>query len=175
VPLDQKPSILGIAEDFSVIRIRLELSPNPSLALESVTQLPLPRPPVFIVPVDQMAWSGPLQTNLQEHDVLLSVTEDGELAFWVPEDETWRCTGKVNTGRRGLRRVSCSSAKKTVLGLFYLTPLRLLYDQAIAVAPTPDGEELTIWDSKESEFASGLEYRGVFRHVFHHMVVVEPR
>ena len=27
-----------------------------------------------------------------------------------------------------------------------------------AVVPTPEGEELTIWDSKESQFASGLEY-----------------
>lgn len=28
----------------------------------------------------------------------------------------------------------------------------------IAVVPGPEGEELTIWDSKESQFASGLEY-----------------
>ena len=27
------------------------------------------------------------------------------------------------------------------------------------VVPGPDGEEITIWDSKESEFSSGLEYR----------------
>ena len=27
-----------------------------------------------------------------------------------------------------------------------------------AVVPRADGEELTIWDSKESEFSSGLEY-----------------
>lgn len=29
--------------------------------------------------------------------------------------------------------------------------------------PGPEGEELTIWDSQESEFASGLEYREVIR------------
>jgi hypothetical protein len=29
--------------------------------------------------------------------------------------------------------------------------------------PGADGEELTIWDSKESEFASGLEYRVLLR------------
>lgn len=29
------------------------------------------------------------------------------------------------------------------------------------VVPTPDGAELTIWDSKESEFALGLEYRSL--------------
>ena len=28
-----------------------------------------------------------------------------------------------------------------------------------------EGEELTIWDSKESEFASGLEYRRLFGYV----------
>lgn len=30
------------------------------------------------------------------------------------------------------------------------------------VVPLEEGEELTIWDSKESEFASGLEFRRVF-------------
>lgn len=34
------------------------------------------------------------------------------------------------------------------------------------VVSGPEGEELTIWDSKESEFASGLEYKRVFRYVF---------
>ncbi|THH34149.1 hypothetical protein EUX98_g174 [Antrodiella citrinella] len=32
----------------------------------------------------------------------------------------------------------------------------------IVVVPLSSGQELTIWDSKESEFASGLEYRQVF-------------
>jgi RAVE protein 1 C terminal len=31
-----------------------------------------------------------------------------------------------------------------------------------AVVPRADGEELTIWDSKESEFSSGLEYAKIF-------------
>ena len=30
------------------------------------------------------------------------------------------------------------------------------------VVPLEEGEELTIWDSKESEFASGLEFKRVF-------------
>lgn len=30
--------------------------------------------------------------------------------------------------------------------------------------PTPDGEELTIWDSKTSEFSSGLEYQEILRY-----------
>ena len=32
------------------------------------------------------------------------------------------------------------------------------------VVPTAEGEELTIWDSKESEFSLGLEYRRVLRY-----------
>lgn len=32
-----------------------------------------------------------------------------------------------------------------------------------SVVPTPDGEELTIWDSTTSEFSSGLEYQEVLR------------
>lgn len=103
----------------------------------------------------------------EEHDVLLSVSENGELGFWVPSPVStessggarvngkegsgevngngWRCTGRVRTERRGFNRARCSSAKKTAL-----------------VVPLPGGDELTIWDSMESEFASGLEYRGVF-------------
>ncbi|GBE78251.1 hypothetical protein SCP_0111340 [Sparassis crispa] len=121
-----------------------------------------------ILPVDPMAWSGPYAraASTEEHDVLLSVSVDGELAFWVPGEEVtgmvsvaavngvrngkdkgngWRCTGRVKTGRRGLSMAGCSSAKKSVL-----------------IVPGKDGQELTIWDSKESEFASGLEYREIF-------------
>ena len=32
------------------------------------------------------------------------------------------------------------------------------YQRSYVVVPITDGEELTIWDSKESEFSSGLEY-----------------
>jgi ubiquitin len=85
---------------------------------------------------------------LEEHDTLLSISDDGELSFWIAEEGTssgWRCTGKVKTGRKNFSLASCSSAKKSVL-----------------VVRLPDGEELTIWDSKESEFASGLEHRRIF-------------
>jgi hypothetical protein len=33
------------------------------------------------------------------------------------------------------------------------------------VVPHPDGEEITIWDSKESQFSTGLEYKHVVRYV----------
>src|SRR5579863_4803068 len=41
-----------------------------------------------------------------------------------------------------------------------LSPSRILGEClcSYAVVPRADGEELTIWDSKESEFSSGLEY-----------------
>ena len=35
----------------------------------------------------------------------------------------------------------------------------------LLVVPSSEGHELTIWDSMESEFASGLEYCGVFEYV----------
>lgn len=75
----------------------------------------------------------------EEHDVLLSVSECGELAFWVPEAYAsssggdkrvngnglrsaangWRCTGRVRTERKGFNRARCSSAKKTALGMLF--------------------------------------------------------
>lgn len=73
------------------------------------------------------------QGGWQDHDVLLSVAENGELAFWVPEAYAsssrgmngsgggtgWRCTGRVRTERTGFNRARCSSAKKTALGMLY--------------------------------------------------------
>ncbi|KAL0951404.1 hypothetical protein HGRIS_008099 [Hohenbuehelia grisea] len=161
-------SIFAVASDHSILHITILgqpdepwLSPLPepegssaplSLKVHSHSSLPLSSPPQFIVPVDPMAW-GLAQGDSKwvQHDILLSISEDGELAFWVTEENHggdkanglagWRCTGRVRTGRRGVKRVCCSSAKKSGL-----------------VMTTPEGDELTIWDSHESEFASGLEY-----------------
>ncbi|KIY70161.1 hypothetical protein CYLTODRAFT_348194 [Cylindrobasidium torrendii FP15055 ss-10] len=112
---------------------------------------------VAVLPVDPMAWG--LSHHWVAHDVLLSVSREGVLAFWIPEDAegaasqeegsdegvVWTCTGTVKTGKTGIKKARCSSAKKTAL-----------------VVPVQDGDELTVWDSKESEFASGLEYQFVF-------------
>ncbi|KAI0068306.1 WD repeat-containing protein [Artomyces pyxidatus] len=129
----------------SILHMHAVQYPGPTLELKSQTRLPLSEPALFIVPVDPMAWSG--AGIGPEHDVLLSVARGGELMFWVQDDgegRGWRLTGRVRTGRTGISRVRCSSAKKSVL-----------------VVPGAEGEELTIWDSKESEFASGLEYRKI--------------
>ncbi|CCM05189.1 uncharacterized protein FIBRA_07398 [Fibroporia radiculosa] len=161
--------LVGVTEAHTVLLISVSLMPTPSMSIRSETSLPLSCPLTFILPVDPMSWGGSPTSvpSSDAHDVLLSISEDGELAFWVPEDFCdrlpdpqandrktvsgiirnggWRCTGRVRTGRKGLRRAACSSAKKSVL-----------------VAQDTNGEELTIWDSKTSEFSSGLEYREVF-------------
>ncbi|KIJ68609.1 hypothetical protein HYDPIDRAFT_24869 [Hydnomerulius pinastri MD-312] len=139
-------SIAGLTEDKSIFHIHITGSPNPTLVLYSHNSLPLPETPKLILPVDPMAWSK--TATLEEHDNLLSVSEDGELCFWILDHETssgWRCTGRVKTGRKDFRMARCSSAKKSVL-----------------VSGHPEGQELTIWDSNESEFASGLEHRRIF-------------
>lgn len=152
-------SLYGIAPDGSVLHIHVDGrdadgdidggckgSDPRALSIHCHAALPLPAPPALVRQVDPMAWG--LGHPWMEHDVLLSVSDAGDLNFWVPEaPEThgWRCTGAVRTGRRGITKARCSSAKKTAL-----------------IAPTDGGEELTIWDSHESEFASGLEFRRVF-------------
>ena len=136
-------------------------SSNNSLRKMSGASCPHLDPIKKIIPVDPMAWdwswdhhdvtsfppSSPhlhsrsrLSKNRrngrgawEEHDVLLSVSEFGELRFWVPSvgpsvtreadgsnaaGGGWRCTGRVRTERRGFNRARCSSAKKTALGLF---------------------------------------------------------
>ncbi|KAF8320625.1 RAVE protein 1 C terminal-domain-containing protein [Cantharellus anzutake] len=143
-----------------------------SLWLHSITSLPLPSHPNFILPVDPMAWAHELPTGHSvslsspelsptiplapsladsetdhKHDALVSVM-DGSLAFWTPDREDpsgWRCTGSVNTYRKQIRMARCSSAKKTAI-----------------ISVESSSETLTIWDSKESEFSSGLEFSQTF-------------
>ena len=106
--------VLGIASDFTIVQ--LQATDTSGLVIQSQHRLPLSYTPRFILPVDPMAWGH--SRDWMEHDVLLSVSEDGELAFWVPETNGkigWRCTGKVRTYRTGFRKVRCSSAKKTAL------------------------------------------------------------
>ncbi|KAF9015532.1 RAVE protein 1 C terminal-domain-containing protein [Cyathus striatus] len=138
---DGREYIFGITPDFLIIELAIE----PSLCVISQNHLPLSTHTKFIQPVDPMAWKGKKQWT--EHDVLLSVSENGELAFWVPEaHEGWRCTGQVRTGRTGFKKARCSSAKKTAL-----------------IVANVEGDELSVWDSTESEFSSGFEYRNVYK------------
>lgn len=186
------PAVVGITDSHVIILINLTLSP-PSMSIHSETRLPLTAPPKMMIPVDPMAWcrsySGTGSAEL--HDVLLSMSDEGELAFWVPEQADlftgnivrkvngingsgsrvkgngWRCTGRVRTGRSGLSKAACSSAKKSVLSTLssclWFHYCCLYAPLCPPVVPSPDGEELTIWDSKASEFSSGLEYREVLR------------
>jgi len=165
--------ILGITSDSLIVQVLANvpgtsltspLSPasvlssspttQPSLELTSVTRLPLgdhEYPNLkFIVPVDPMGWTdlyhpGTRPLNQAQADALLSVNQDGELAFWAPDDQPspsssrpdsrskakeevypipkpnqsfWKRTGTVRTGRKGLRIAACSSTKKTVLGTY---------------------------------------------------------
>ncbi|TCD69890.1 regulator of (H+)-ATPase in vacuolar membrane [Steccherinum ochraceum] len=146
--------LIGITEDRTIALIDLTIPTHtndvPTIKLREITSLPLASPSIAILPVDPMTWGDPGSSEAEpaEHDVLLSVSQDGELSFWIPsnggKEVSWRCTGVVKTGRTSFSLAQCSSAKKTVL-----------------VVPTASGQELTIWDSKESEFSTGLEYRQV--------------
>lgn len=174
-------SILGVTPSaIAVFHLDNTASP-PTLQLHSTSSLPLPSPPSIILPVDPMARAhgalvadyppnspispiGPSFDNPSPshgkhvRDALASISASGRLAFWIPnesEDVTngatgWVCTGSIETGRTDIRLARCSSAKKT------------------AIVSLEDGvEQLTIWDSKESEFSSGLEYNRQFDEPIH--------
>ncbi|KAF9056524.1 RAVE protein 1 C terminal-domain-containing protein [Panaeolus papilionaceus] len=136
--------VLAITKDLEIVQILV--TDTLSMTIQGRHYLPLASKPRFILPVDPMAWD--YTRDWTEHNVLLSISEEGELAFWVPgkkNEQKWTCTGTVKTGRTGFRKVRCSSARKTAL-----------------IVDGSSGDELTIWDSSESEFASGLEYSGHF-------------
>ncbi|KAF8500659.1 WD repeat-containing protein [Hysterangium stoloniferum] len=155
IPSAQSHTLLiGITQESSIVQIHVPSAPTTETVptLHSNTSLPLSTPPPFILPVDPTTW--PKYAVSTEADVLMSISTDGVLSFWVPGAELgsspecdrgkWRCTGSVHTLRQDIRMARCSSTKKTVL-----------------VVPHPEGEEITIWDSKESQFSTGLEYRRV--------------
>jgi hypothetical protein len=106
--------ILGVTADLTIVLMKI--TDMQSLTIIGQQKLPLPYTPKFVLPVDPMAWGH--VSDRADRDVLLSISEDGEIAFWVldaKEDSGWRCTRKVRTGRTGFRKVRCSSAKKTAL------------------------------------------------------------
>ena len=125
LPTPTHTPLIGITTDNTLIHIHL--SPvditEPTISVRYHTNLPrLPHEKALrlIIPVDPMAWSytSAYEKNI-EHDILLSISDDGELAFWnLDEGATvrWSCTGRVRTGKVGFRLASCSSNKKSVLG-----------------------------------------------------------
>lgn len=124
LPSPSHTLLIGITEDSSIVQIHIpsNSATTSSPVLYSNTPLPLPAAPRFILPVDPMAWGSHSQST-QQHDVLVSISTEGELSFWIPEPELstsdrgkWRSTGSVHTNRQNIRMARCSSAKKTVLG-----------------------------------------------------------
>lgn len=117
--------LVGITSSFDIVQIHVQHLPEePKVYIDSICLLPENVKPVAILPVDPMEWA------VREKDLLLSVSEDGGLQFWVPDAQidsnergrrgqqasAWRCTGSVNSRRRGLFKARCSSTKKSVLG-----------------------------------------------------------
>lgn len=165
--------LIGITSSFDIVQIHVQHPPEePKVYIDSTSRLPENVKPVAILPVDPMEWA------VREKDLLLSVDEDGGLQFWVPDVQidsnergrrgqqtrkglSWRCTGSVSSRRKGLIKARCSSTKKSVLGASsgFSTTLPL---KRSPVVRTPNGDEVSIWDSKESEFSSGLEWSRTF-------------
>lgn len=108
-----------------------------------------------IVPVDPMGWiRHATSTSLDDlsQDLFMTASHaTGVLSFWRPtllpraKSDYWSRTGKVKTFREQIRLIRCSSAKKSAV-----------------VSATPEGDELTIWDSKSSQFSTGLEFSCTF-------------
>ena len=120
--------LVGITSSFDIVQIHVQHPPQePKVYVGFTSRLPENVRPVAILPVDPMEWA------VREKDLLLSVDEDGGLQFWVPDvqidsnergrrgqqtrkDLAWRCTGSMNSRRKGLIKARCSSTKKSVLG-----------------------------------------------------------
>lgn len=119
-----KSIVMCVSGTYSIllVDVTLPLATTPLLRLYSESNLPVNGVLKALIPVDPMAWSGPLaaRQSWETRDALVSLRDDGELAFWSPgslgSQTTWKCTGSVQTSRTNVRMSGCSSAKKTVLG-----------------------------------------------------------
>ena len=139
-------------------------SPPPDILLQSRYALPLSGELAFILPVDPMGWHQSVvdwKSNFPLQDMILTISKDGVLEFWSPElghhfeherphhhhsngnshtHQPWSRTGFVSTGITDAIMARCSSRKKTAI-----------------IRETDGHHEMTIWDSKTSEFSTGLE------------------
>lgn len=120
-----KSVVMCLTATHSILLVDVTLPPlaaAPLLRLHSESSLPVDGVLKALIPVDPMAWSGPLaaRQSWETRNALVSLKDDGELAFWCPGSldtrTTWKCTGSVQTSRTNVRMSGCSSAKKTVLG-----------------------------------------------------------
>jgi hypothetical protein len=142
---------LDSVTDTSTSSIAFNIRPN--IYLLSRYRLPVGssdgplKPPHLIMPVDPMGWHQPVvdwHTDTPLQDMILTVTEDGVLEFWIPKlgqhlagpevngrfdssgygttgkpfgsaECAWSRTGVVRTGKQKATMARCSSRKKTVI------------------------------------------------------------
>lgn len=120
--------VVGVTATHDLFRIKIPplctLPSSPyTLHLLPTSSLNTDSPLVDLLPVDPMAWSG-FPKSAGDHDALLSISQNGDLAFWSfsnTASQSWTCTGRVATGKDKYRIASCSSAKKTAFGEYSLS------------------------------------------------------
>lgn len=127
LPFDESNTLIGITATHSILRIKIianasEGGQSYGLAVLPPVNLPYSSPLILVVAIDPMAWSKPAKRQDQRpHDILMSLSEDGELVFWLFDESAkpsqWLRSGQVRTGKTGYRLACCSSAKKTALGM----------------------------------------------------------
>ena len=185
--LESRFAMTSASESFSTTTASIAQSPStymesrlasapPEISLSTTYLLPVEEGSArFILPVDPMGWHQSVidwQSNVPLQDMVLTISNSGVLEFWSPElghhfkrenphdahihvngyddhqhgDLPWTRTGVVHTGISNATMARCSSRKKTVL-----------------IRECDGGRhEMTIWDSKTSEFSTGLELTHMF-------------
>ena len=108
-----------------------------------------------------MGWSKAARSQERRaHDTLMSLSDSGELVFWCYDEharpEQWLRSGRVRTGRSGYRLASCSSAKKTALGII------LSVSMLILIHVDNHEHHSIFWAGWRSSINMGFERIGVF-------------
>jgi hypothetical protein len=160
-------TIVAVTSDFTVVtwtyaHHKLELGSTQSLVADAFSSFPtVPLSLTVGVPIQS-------SSNIVDEVSLLAVDNVGTLTFWtatIPDSSyRWRRGPSVRTGKADVTRAACNAEFMSALGglaFDWLMVVRFLtIALALVVSKAADGTtfELSIWDSKSSEFASGLQF-----------------
>lgn len=125
--LGESHVLIGITEARSIVKIQINVAMLGgkrlyTLVISPPTELSNSESLIFVTAIDPMGWSKAARSqDRRAHDTLMSLSDSGELVFWCYDEHArpgqWLRSGRVRTGRSGYRLASCSSAKKTALGI----------------------------------------------------------
>lgn len=180
VSLPSPPSHLAVIEsDTTPILIAISSCHRVFVWIVTLSQLEFVSSHTLVSdPASELAFSKivPYRTASADTGSLsaLTLSETGILSFWslslpLASGATWQDVSKVRTNTSGILLVECNQDSVSAIGesgFVYFLPVLIADHLCISVSGSDDQYQLSIWDSRESEFASGQQFHQVLECVY---------